>query len=53
MTPMLTKRGLAVRGRTGYMVTITLPFAEQSQFSPLARQARLHPDLASVVSSAA
>lgn len=45
-TPMLTKRGLAVRGRTGYMVTITLPFAEQSQFSPLARQARLHPELA-------
>jgi molecular chaperone DnaK len=44
-TPMLTKRGLAVRGRTGYMVTITLPFAEQSQFSPLARQARLHPEL--------
>ncbi len=52
-TPMLTKRGLAVRGRTGYMVTITLPFAEQSQFSPLARQARLHPDVAATVSSAA
>ncbi len=32
-TPMLTKRGLAVRDRIGYMVTITLPFAEQSQFS--------------------
>ena len=52
-TPMLTKRGLAVRERTGYMVTITLPFAEQSQFSPLARQARLHPDIASSVSPAA
>jgi molecular chaperone DnaK len=52
-TPMLTKRGLAVRRRTGYMVTITLPFAEQSQFSPLARQARLHPDVAATVSSAA
>jgi molecular chaperone DnaK len=50
---MLTKRGLAVRGRTGYMMTITLPFSEQSQFSPLARQARLHPELASLVSSAA
>jgi hypothetical protein len=52
-TPMLTKRGLAVRSRTGYMMTITLPFAEQSQFSPLARQARLHPDVAATVSSAA
>jgi hypothetical protein len=49
--PMLTKRGLAVRGRTGYMVTITLPFAEQSQFSPLARQARLHPELAASLPS--
>ncbi len=52
-TPMLTKRGLAVRERIGYMVTITLPFSEQSQFSPLARQARLHPDIAATVSSAA
>ena len=52
-TPMLTKRGLAVRDRKGYMVTITLPFAEQSQFSPLARQARLHPDIAKTISSAA
>ena len=50
-TPMLTKRGLAVRGRTGYMVTITLPFAEQSQFSPLARQARLHPELVGSLST--
>jgi hypothetical protein len=50
-TPMLTKRGLAIRGRTGYMVTITLPFADQSQFSPLARQARLHPDLTSSIPS--
>lgn len=50
-TPMLTKRGLAVRGRTGYMVTITLPFAEQSQFSPLARQARLDPELAKSIST--
>jgi molecular chaperone DnaK len=48
---MLTKRGLVVRDRTGYMMTITLPFADQSQFSPLARQARVHPDLAAAVSA--
>jgi actin-like ATPase involved in cell morphogenesis len=51
--PMLTKRGLAVSGRTGYMVTITLPFSDQSQFSPLARQARLHPDIVAMLTSAA
>jgi molecular chaperone DnaK len=51
-TEMLTKRGLVVRDRNGYMMTITLPFSDQSQFSPLARQARVHPDLAAAISAA-
>ena len=41
--PRLTKRGVAVHEGLGYLVSISLPFSEQSLFAPLARQARLHP----------
>jgi len=42
---MLTKRGLTTSDGLGYSVTINLPLTEQSNFSSLARQARLHPAL--------
>lgn len=45
-TQMLSKRGVAVVGDEGYIVTILLPFEEQGQFAALARQARLHPEAA-------
>ena len=44
--PMRTKVGLAVNGRRGFSVVVTLPRAEQSLFPSLVRHARLHPDLA-------
>jgi len=44
--PMRTKVGLAVSGRRGFSVVITLPRDEQSLFPSLVRHAQLHPELA-------
>lgn len=43
---MRTKVGLAVAGRRGFSVAITLPRNEQSLFPSLVRHAQLHPELA-------
>lgn len=48
-TPMVTKRGMALVDGSAYVVTISLPFDEQSMFAPLARQARIHPEVVAPV----
>jgi len=37
--------GMALSDGSGYVVTISLPMDQQSLFAPLARQARIHPDV--------
>jgi molecular chaperone DnaK len=51
--PMRTKLGIAVVGRRGFCVTITLPRDEQDLFPDLARHARLHPGSAAAILSEA